>query len=375
VTVASASLFILNGVGIQHRALLSRAMRFTTIAKIDLATQALGTCLAIGMAALGFGYWALVWQAVSSTAAAGIAMWIVMPWRPSRPGRTAGIRSMVRLGGTVTANGFVVYLAYNAEKVLLGRFWGAEALGIYGRAYQLATLPVQQLINAIGSVAFPVLSRMQNDPDRFHRSFLKFHSIVVSLIVPVVVSCGLFGEEIVGVLFGPKWNGVGAVLRLLSPTALVFALINPFYWLLISTGRAGRSLKIAFLLAPAVLLGIAAGLRNGPTGVALGYSAAMVALIVPTVARSKHETGVTTATYWDAIKRPLVAGAIGGAAGWCFKAFIATGMSPIPLMLGELTVSCAVYALVLLVVLGQKTLFAELLSQLMQKAQPVASEV
>ena len=33
-----------------------------------------------------------------------------------------GIRSMMRFGGTITLNGLVVYVAYNLEKVLLGRF-------------------------------------------------------------------------------------------------------------------------------------------------------------------------------------------------------------------------------------------------------------
>ena len=40
-----------------------------------------------------------------------------------------GIRSMMRFGGTLTLNGLVVYVANNLEKVLLGRFWGVDALG------------------------------------------------------------------------------------------------------------------------------------------------------------------------------------------------------------------------------------------------------
>ena len=48
---------------------------------------------------------------------------------------------MLRFGGTVTLNGLVVYIAYNFDKFLLGRFWGADALGLYGRAYQLINIP------------------------------------------------------------------------------------------------------------------------------------------------------------------------------------------------------------------------------------------
>ena len=56
-----------------------------------------------------------------------------------------------------------MHVAYNADKVLLGRFWGAEALGIYSRAYQLINLPVDGLNSAISQVALPALARVQDD--------------------------------------------------------------------------------------------------------------------------------------------------------------------------------------------------------------------
>ena len=145
-TVASATIFFFNSLAIQHRALLDRSMQFATSAKIDILCSVLGTAVAVVMAILKFGYWALILQNIALPVVVAVAVWIAMPWRPGRPRWTAEMRSMVNFGGTVTLNGIVVYIAYNTEKVLLGRYWGAGPLGIYGRAYQLATLPVQQLI-------------------------------------------------------------------------------------------------------------------------------------------------------------------------------------------------------------------------------------
>ena len=48
---------------------------------------------------------------------------------------------MLRFGGTITLNGLIVYIAYNLDKVLVGRYYGPAALGIYGRAYELINLP------------------------------------------------------------------------------------------------------------------------------------------------------------------------------------------------------------------------------------------
>jgi len=346
-------------------------MRFTTNVRIDILSATIGTVVAIGMAALGCGYWSLIGQNVSVPLVATIAVWIAMPWMPGRPRWTPELRSMVRFGGTVTLNSVIVYLAYNAEKVLLGRYWGAAALGLYGRAYQLGNMPVQQLTGAAGSVAFPMLSRLQDDPPRLRRLYLKSHSLVVSLTVPAVICCAVFADEIVRALLGPKWDGAAPVVRLLSPAILVFALMNPLSWLLRATGRVERSLKLAIFLTPVMILGILAGLRYGPSGVAMGYSGAMLLLVVPLVAWAKHGTGISTADYWDCIKRPLIAGLLGGAAGWLFKFACHGALAPIPLLLAEVTIAFGVYALVLLFAMGQKEMYVDLLRQLFQRNRPV----
>jgi O-antigen/teichoic acid export membrane protein len=367
ITIASSSVFLFNGLSVQHRALLDRSMRFTTSATIDIICALLGTGVAIGMALMGFGYWSLICQNISLPLFGMIGVWVAMPWLPGRPRWTPELRSMVRDGRTVTLNSIVVYFAYNTEKILLGRFWGPAPLGLYGRAYQLANLPVQQLTSAVGTVAFPMLSRLRGDAQRLRRSYLKSHSLVVSFTVPVVICCALFADEIVNTLLGPKWLGTAPVLRLLSPTVLVFALMNPMSYLLRATGQIERGLKIAIVIVPVVILGVLAGLRYGPTGVAMGYSSAMVLLWVPLVAWAKHGTGITTADYWDCIKRPLIAGGLGGAAGWIFKVVCHSSLPPLGLLAGELTVALGVYAALLLFAMDQKDLYVDLVRQILQR--------
>jgi O-antigen/teichoic acid export membrane protein len=269
----------------------------------------------------------------------------------------------------VSLNSILVYFAYNTEKILLGRFWGVAPLGIYSRAYSLANLPVQQFIGSVGAVVFPLLARMQSDAQLLRRTFLKCHALVVSLIIPALIVCSLFADEIIATLLGPKWNGVSPVVRLLTPAVLAFALINPLSWLLRATGMVRRSLNIALLIAPVVILGVLAGLRHGPTGVAMGYSGAMLLLSVPMVAWAKHRTGVTTRDYLDTIKYPLIAGAGGTAAGWVFKAVVQNSLAPLSLLVLGVTLSFAVYACILLFVLKQKSTYVDLLNQLIPRSR------
>jgi O-antigen/teichoic acid export membrane protein len=369
VVVVSGLAFFFNGLAAQHGALLQRGMRFVTQAKIDVLSLAVSSAVGVVMALLGCRYWSLVGMAIASSMVTATALWTVVPWVPGPPRRRSGIRSMLHFGGLATCNSFVVFLAWNAEKILLGRFWGADALGLYGRAFQLVTLPVQQLNSAVTGVAFPALSRIQHDAKRLARSFLKGYSVLISLTVPVTLSCALFPEEIVRIVLGEKWMEAAPIFRLLAPVALVFAVANPLSWLVMSTGRAGRALSISTATTPFVIVGILLGLSHGPIGVASGYSLAMTLLIIPIAAWSKLGTEVTWADLWRASKPPFLSGLLAGAAGLLVKLALGGRLPPIPYILVGLAVVLGIYAWGLLIVLGQKHVYTDVLSQLLPRRE------
>ena len=226
-----------------------------------------------------------------------------------RTGRASDVASMLRFGGTITLNSLVVYVAYNLEKVLLGRYFGPDALGLYGRAYELINLPTRILNSAVGGVAFSALSRLQTDPHAFRTYFLKGYSLVVSLTLPTTIVCAVLADDIILVVLGPKWQGAAEIFRLLAPTILAFGMINPLAWLLQSVGLQERSLKIAFVLCPIVICSYLIGIPYGPNGVALAYSIAMTLWVVPHILWCLYGTPITPGDLLSAVGRPLLSGA------------------------------------------------------------------
>lgn len=370
VAVVSGATFIFNGLAAQHGALLQRGMRFVTQAKIELLSLTVGAGTGVVMALLGCRYWSLVGMAIANSIVAAAALLLAVRWLPGLPRRRSGIRSMLHFGGLATCNSFVVFLAWNAEKLLLGRFWGADALGLYGRAYQLVTLPVQQLNTAVTGVAFPALSRIQHDAERLARSFLRGYSLLISSTVPITITCALFAEEIVRIVLGQKWIEAAPIFRLLAPVALVFAVANPLSWLVMSTGRAGKALSISAATTPLVIIGIVLGLSHGPTGVALGYSSALMLLLIPIAAWSKRGTRITWADLWEASKPPFVSGLLAGIGGLLVKLALGGRLSPIPYLIVGVSLVLGIYAWALLVVLRQKHVYMDLLSQLLPRPKP-----
>lgn len=369
ITVISSAAFLFNGLAVQHGALLQRAMRFVTLAKISVLTLAVSSATGVVMTLLGCRYWSLVGMVLATSIVGAAAVWFAVPWIPGPPRRRSGIRSILHFGGLATCNAFVVFLVWNAEKLLLGRFCGADALGLYGRAYQLVTLPVQQLNGAITSVAFPTLSRIQFDAERLASSFLRGYSLLISLTIPISVISALFAEEIVRVVLGPAWMEAAPIFRLLAPVALVFAVANPLSWLVTSTGRAGRALSISMAATPLVIVGIVLGLARGPQGVALGYSTALTVLLIPIAAWSKHGTGITWAHLWRATKPPLLSGLLAGAAGLLVKFALSGSSAPVLCLTAGLAIVFGLYAWALLIIMRQKHIYMDLLSQLLTRLQ------
>jgi PST family polysaccharide transporter len=250
------------------------------------------------------------------------------------------------------------------DKVLLGRFGGAEVLGFYGRAYQLVSLPTENLNTTIGMVAFPALSRLQNDPERLRNYFLKGYGLFLSLVMPITMACALFAEDIIRVFLGAKWGAAVPVFRLLAPTILTFALINPLAWLLLAGGHAGQSLKIAFIIAPVVIAGYVVGLPYGPNGVATGFSVSMLLLAVPVMRMATHGTSITTIDALKVVTRPLLSILIGAGATMAAWSFIRFLNPPLLRLIAANVVLFGIYAFVLLFVMGQKAVYFNLLREI-----------
>jgi O-antigen/teichoic acid export membrane protein len=365
VTAVLAAGFIFNAVGIQHSVLLQRQMRFTALAAIDVVSLSASVGVGILMARSGFGYWALVAMAVSNPLFATACLWTCAAWLPERPRRQPGIRSMMRFGGLLTLNGLVVYIAYNLEKVLLGRFWGAATVGIYGRAFQLITMPTDNLNSAVGGVAFSALSRLQDDPDRLKSYFLKGYSLVVAITIPVTMGCALFANDLIVVSLGPKWIEAADILRLLTPTILVLAMINPLGWLLFALGLVDRGLRIAMVLAPLVIVGYAMGLPYGPKGVAFGYSAMMVLWVLPHITWCVHGTVVSLKDVLRAVSRPFLAIVPASALAAAVHVYFGSSLSQLTRLAFGSTVLFGTYLLMLVYVMRQKAFYGNLFATLM----------
>jgi O-antigen/teichoic acid export membrane protein len=299
VSLALCATFVLAGATTQHMAILNRHMLFKRIALIQIGTMLCGILTAITMAWLGFGYWSLVGMHVTGGILECVLTWIVSPWRPQRLTRHSGTRPLLHFGANLTASSLVHSVCRGMDAILIGRFCGADALGLYSRAGVLLLRPLEQLVTPIHSVLVPALSRLQNQEERYHRTFLQAYE---SLTLASFVITGFFvavARPTTLLVLGPNWEHASPIFASFTLAALYYPLSSACSWLFASQGRGHDWLVVTVLNSVVTVVAFVLGLAFGPAGVALAYSVSCVTVQLPIVYRLAGRCGpVRTAVLW-----------------------------------------------------------------------------
>jgi O-antigen/teichoic acid export membrane protein len=318
----------------------------------------------------GYGYWSLVALTIITPLIGTVGFWVATGWLPGLPRRRTGIGSMLHFGGLLTLNGIGAYIALNSDKITVGRVWGPEAIGIYGRAYQLISIPIDMMNSGVGEVAFSALSRLQSDPDRLKTYFLKGLSLVVGLTLPFSLAGVLFADDMVTVFLGQKWMDTVQAVQFFSPTIAIFSVISPLTWLLFSMGMAKRAFKMTLVYGPLMITGYLIALPFGYNGVAFAYSTAMTLWLIPHIIWCTRGTPISLREVLTAASGPFASGVLAAVVAAGVRIICGQTVSPLLRLVLEGGALFLTYFGVLVFAGGQRALYLDLLGGL--KGQPSA---
>ncbi|HXB58876.1 MAG TPA: oligosaccharide flippase family protein [Candidatus Acidoferrales bacterium] len=317
ITLALSSIFLLAGLVVQHTALLSRQMRFKTIAVIQVVSLLAGVLTGVCLAWLDYGYWSLVWMNLTTNLVALLMTWFASSWRPQFFKRRSGTRSLLHFGANLTVSTFLYSLARGLDGLLIGRFWGAVPLGLYSRASAMLTRPMEQFIAPIEAVVIPAFSRLQSQPERYRQNFVRLYEIIALAGFFFTAMFFALAHPLTLVVLGRKWEAASIIFAALSFAALQAPLGSSASWLITSQGRGKDSLKAGLIISIVVALSFIAGLPYGPAGVAIAYSASCLLIQTPIYYWIVGRSGpVRTADLWIGFFKHLPVWAVVTLTAW-----------------------------------------------------------
>lgn len=364
----TAVTFVFNGLAVQHRAQLQRHMQFGAHARINVLSALAGGAAAMLTAWRGGGVWSLAVQLIVTDLLAWAMLARAAPLRVTRPTLSREVREILHLGLSVFGFQLVYGLASNLYVILLGRSAGAVATGVYTRALALVAVPQSFVYLSAGHVALPKLSSLRDDDVEFASFYYRSLQLITLFSAPTVVLFALFAGPIAICAYGEQWHAVPELLRIFAPGMAVAPILHTTSQVFASRGEGGRFFRWGLFSACVMGATALAGLPWGVQGVAWGWSASGVLLLVPGLRYAFRGTPLST-------RRALRA---------CLDAWLAAaGMVPAGLWLNHLlqdvspwlalpisaAVCVAIYLLLAAFVFGQRALMVEIVQRVFARAR------
>ena len=300
--------FVLANPGFVAEGLSERNLAWRRLMWVEVAAFAVGYALpALWLAVAGFGVWALVGSALGQSFVRSAALMVLQP-HPKSPRIGPEIRELLRFGSGFTVARILNYGAGQGDNLVVGRVLGIEPLGYYSRAFKLMMIPVTYFATIVTKVLFPVMSRLQGDPDRLRSTYLTGAAVLGLVSAPLGALMVITAPEIVLVVLGPKWVPAVLPFQILTTGIMLRNVYLMAYCLDGATGELKKRSVRDGIYAFGVVLGSLVGTRFGLVGVAVGV---VSAIAVNYLVGAWMSLGIIQATWRDYARCQVPAVALG----------------------------------------------------------------
>lgn len=238
VRLASTS-FLIAPLGQQFEVLLARDLRFKPLALVDIGAAGTALLVAISVALTGGGATSLVWgQLAAATVKASLLGAFGMRQHPiGLHFMYKDVKTYLSFGLYQMGERIVNYASARVDVILIGRYLGADVLGVYSLAYQLVLMPLARINPILTRVALPVFAKRQMN-DYLRRGYLELVKLLSILVFPMALGVAITAPVAIPYVLGDKWRASAAIIPTLSVIGLTKALGNPIGVILLAKGRA-----------------------------------------------------------------------------------------------------------------------------------------
>lgn len=301
--------FLANSLGVVHRAILEKELKFRTVAIIEVTGTLISAIVGISLAYTGFGVWSLVIQTILAAVASTILLWFVGHWAPHFAFSWQEVKGASTFSLNVVGYSFLNYLSRNVDYILIGRFLGAASLGYYTLAYQIMLYPLFSISKIINRVVFPAFSKLQNNDELLRQGYLAVNGLIAFVTFPLMLFL-MAVSDLLLLALAHEWVYVSELLTILAPVGMVQSVLSTVGTIYLAKGRTDILIKWSVFALLVFTTGFVVGLNWGIEGVAMSYAIATAILIYPGFKIPFNLIDLTVLALWHRVARTLLASLI-----------------------------------------------------------------
>lgn len=310
VLCALAPVFPIQALGQTAASILKRQLRFRQLQTAQIASYLFGYLgLGLPLAYLGFGVWALVLAQLGQAVVSTVLLFRAAP-HPVSPSVKCGDRAAIfSFGANVVGTNVVNWAILNLDNTFIGGMLGTVPLGLYSRAYNLASTPFA-LVCGLQQVLFPMSSRMQDDVGALRRIYLGSTALVATCMLPLMAVVGATAPTVIIGLYGPKWADAALLLRPLAVAMPLYALVGIPGPLLCGMGKVQYELRAQGMTAVVAIAAYIIAARHSASAVAWAVVLVYIVRLALVTRYAVRLFEVRWAELLATLRGPLLLGAV-----------------------------------------------------------------
>lgn len=251
--------FLFNSFAIIQNAKLLKEINYKLITKINFFSVLVSYTIALVLAYLGYGVWALASQMVTISFIRSACLWIFGKWKPSGQFSGKAFKEFFSFGSKLVIGGMMNSFSTNIPQNIIAKQYSLGITGLYNQATKLYNTVADFLAGTIQSVPFTVLSNI-DDADRLKQATRKFIRAKAFIVFPLFLGMILVAKPFIISLLGIEWAGTVPILQLLCVGGLFASLDSSNGDLLRVKGKSGRILSLEIFRNVLILLVIVVSL-------------------------------------------------------------------------------------------------------------------
>lgn len=254
---------IFNSFGLIQQTRMFKEIRFTEYARINIVALTISSVAAIWLAANGGGAWALVVQTLGLSVLKTILLWMFGRWYPKMIFSFASIKEFWRYSANLLGTGVLNAVFNNIYPLIIAKGFSTVTVGFYTQAQKLQDIPSALIANIFRSVAFPVLSTINDDKPRLLRVFGKYIRTTAFFIFPIMILLIVVANPLIITLITEKWSDSVPMLQVLAISGMFSPFIILYYDLFNTEGRSDINFKVEVVKKIFLIVGIVASFTIG----------------------------------------------------------------------------------------------------------------
>ena len=127
---------------------------------------------------------------------------------------------------------------------MIGRYYSATQLGQYTRAEQFSTIFSSNLTSVVQRVSYPVLSSIQEEPERLRDAYRKIIKVTMLITFALMFGLAAIAKPLIVILIGEKWLMAVPFLQIICFSEMLYPLHAINLNILQVRGHSGLFLKL-----------------------------------------------------------------------------------------------------------------------------------